>query len=123
MSTEEKKIKKIFIIDNDKKYINLLSIILNKNNNHIIRGYDNGYEAINEFTLYRPDLIILDNDMPKINGIELLKKFSNILYESTVLVVSGNEESQKTFKDLGVHYFIPKPLHINTFLNTINNLS
>lgn len=113
-------LKKIFIIDDDKHYIKLLSEILEQNHPYKIRAYDNGYMAIEEFNQYKPDIIILDHDMPRITGLELLKQNHNLL-ETNLIVISGNDNIQKEFQSLGVNYFLSKPLEINKFLATINH--
>ena len=112
--------KKIFIIDDDKHYIKLLSKILEKNHLYNIRGYDNGYIAIEEFNKYKPDIVILDHDMPRITGLELVKRYANSFLNTNLIVISGNTNVQKEFENLGVNYFLSKPLEINKFLETIN---
>lgn len=112
--------KKIFIIDDDKHYIKLLSKILERNHSYNIRGYDNGYMAIEEINEYKPDIIILDHDMPRITGLELVRQYNSLL-NSNLIVISGNINVQKEFENLGVNYFLSKPLEVNKFLETINH--
>jgi DNA-binding NtrC family response regulator len=113
--------KQIFIIDDDNHYIKLLSKILLQNHSYNIRGYDNAYIAIEELNKYKPDIIILDHDMPRITGLELLKKYSESLLNTNLIVISGNTNIQKEFQSLGVNYFLSKPLEVNKFLETINH--
>ena len=62
-----------------------------------------------------PDLIMLDMQMPRLNGIEFLKQIrsSGMFKHIPILLISANEnefEITQSF-DLGINDFIPKPFN------------
>lgn len=64
-----------------------------------------------------PDVILLDLNMPKMNGIEFLKaikadeKFKDI--KVFIMTTSGEEADRKTAESLGISGYLIKPLNFN----------
>ena len=62
-----------------------------------------------------PDLIILDMQMPRLNGIGFLRQLrtSGMFHQIPVLLVSGNNDANENAElfDLGIVDFIPKPFN------------
>ena len=73
-----------------------------------------------------PNLILLDLNMPKMNGIEfltVLKKNASLKYIPIVVMSSSNNESDvKKCYELGVAGYIIKPLHYQEYANRIVSL-
>jgi len=76
--------------------------------------------------LQRPKLILLDIQMPKLNGIEVLKKIKE--YDRTrltpvVILTSSLEDPDiKICYELGVNSYIVKPVNFEKFADAIRNL-
>jgi two-component system response regulator len=75
---------------------------------------------------YLPKVILLDIQMPKVNGIEVLEKLKADPRTSTIPVViltSSNEspDIKKCYK-LGANSYIVKPVNFNEFTQVIRNL-
>ena len=75
---------------------------------------------------YLPKVILLDIQMPKVNGIEVLEKLKADPRTSAILVViltSSNEspDIKKCYK-LGANSYIVKPVNFNEFAQVIRNL-
>ena len=67
----------------------------------------NGREALDMFKSAKPDLMILDLHMPKMDGIEVLKAL--ILDTTTkVLVLTGDERKIPEARSLGAHDYMIK---------------
>lgn len=64
--------KKILIIDNDKDMVEDLNIFLT-NKKFIVKKLENGKNIMKDFLEFNPDLILLEINIPKINGIKLLQ--------------------------------------------------
>ncbi|MBC5838267.1 response regulator [Flavobacterium sp. F-392] len=89
----------------------------------------NGVEALallNDPDVPMPKIIILDINMPKMNGIEFLRlvrqndKFKNI---SVFVMTTSNEDSDKiNAYDLNVAGYILKPLSFEKFLSSVSTL-
>jgi CheY-like chemotaxis protein len=73
-----------------------------------------------------PDLIILDMNMPKINGKEFLKKIRNIPEFKIIPVImfSTSEQKQDILDSyqLGVNSYITKPVDIKSFYEVFTRL-
>lgn len=73
-----------------------------------------------------PKLIILDLNMPKINGMDVLEKIRTDKRTKRIPVVvftSSKEDSDvKKCYDLGVNSYIVKPVEFNEFTETISSL-
>jgi len=67
---------KILIVDDDPLYIRIYQLKL-KADGHIIETSLNGQEALAKIASFKPDLILLDIMMPKMNGFELLAKLKS----------------------------------------------
>lgn len=63
-----------------------------------------------------PELILLDNNMPEMNGIEFMESFNEINFNTNdkvkivVLTASENPKDKEKLKSLGVKAYINKPL-------------
>ncbi|KKS96304.1 hypothetical protein A3B05_01360 [Candidatus Giovannonibacteria bacterium RIFCSPLOWO2_01_FULL_43_160] len=104
--------KKILIIDDDRDFSRLLIGLLSKKYK-IFAAYD-GEEGLLKTNEIKPDLIILDLKMPKMNGIEFLKKIQtgNQTGELPIpiLIVSNLDDTEKISEGiaLGVRGYIIK---------------
>lgn len=71
----------------------------------------NGAEALDQISNANPDLVLLDIKMPKIHGIEVLKKMKQSKSKLPVIIITGyqsTEIAQEALKE-GATNYIPKP--------------
>lgn len=83
-----------------------------------------GEEALSAIGQKRPDLILLDVEMPKMNGYtfvgELAKK--NLNPKIPVIVLTAHEELGPIFKRHGVRGYLIKPLNIDVVVAKITEI-
>ena len=85
----------------------------------------NGEEAFEKYRLYKPDIVISDIRMPKMNGIELTKKIKEINPKQIILFTTAHTESNYTLEalDMQVDGYITKPVDKNRLLNKLETLA
>jgi len=73
-----------------------------------------------------PDLVLLDLNLPRMHGKELLAAIRNSDHLKSVPVVIMTSESEEfqaeDFKDQGVNSFMVKPVNVEKFLNVVDEL-
>ena len=67
----------------------------------------NGREALDMFETAKPDLMILDLNMPEMDGIEVLKALM-MDTKTKILVLTGNERKIHQARSLGAHDYMIK---------------
>lgn len=117
--------KKILLIDDDYLDVESVKRVLKKLNvPHELFVAHNGVDGLAMLTgnspdtvKIIPDIIILDINMPKMNGIELLgiiKSYYSLNSIKTFILTTSSEDYDKiASENLGVHGYILKPLTFN----------
>ena len=81
----------------------------------------NGKEALDIIRAEKPNVIISDYLMPKLNGIELLKFLNDLNIQTPVIWLSGNADPE-TFREawrMGVYDFFKKPFKVDEVVNLV----
>lgn len=78
----------------------------------------NGLDALEIIPRIKPDIITLDIEMPKLNGIETLKEIKKV-YDIPVIMLSSHSGTDTTIEalELGAFDFIEKPVDLNSNLS------
>lgn len=76
----------------------------------VVSEASNGVECLNKLNIYHPDVLLLDINMPELNGIEVLKKMKADNSEIKVLILTVHNEMDYLMKavDIGVDGYILK---------------
>ena len=114
---------KILLVDDEKENIKIVTKILRKNNYDVVTA-SNGEEALILAEKEKPDLILLDINMPKLNGIQVAKilKKNEQLKNIPIIFLSGNDTASdivKGFEAGGVDYVL-KPFKIRELIARIS---
>lgn len=112
---------KILIVDD----MPLIRDILSKGlKEYTICFAGNGEEAWAQLEKENPKIVLLDINMPKMDGIDFLKKLKDSNKGVHVLIVSahGTNEMYDKVKDLGAEGFIVKPFRISEIRDKIENI-
>jgi len=129
-------IKNILLVEDDSKDVELTLAALEENHlaNRIV-VLENGEEALDY--LYErgkfekrsggnPIVVLLDNKMPKVNGLEVLKtiKADENLKLIPVVVLTSSRETPDlvAFYKHGVNAYVVKPVDFGEFMNVIKHL-
>ncbi|MCH5268037.1 MAG: chemotaxis-specific protein-glutamate methyltransferase CheB, partial [Lachnospiraceae bacterium] len=110
--------KNIFIVDDSALMRRVLSDIINADEElHAERMASDGVEALAILDSgFKPDVIVLDINMPRMNGIEFLRVLHERGQKETVLIVStlAKEGGKETIEalELGAFDFVTKPTNI-----------
>ncbi len=87
-------------------------IIMNNKSVEVIGIATNGREELEMILNLKPDLVITDNKMPEMNGIEVIEKINNLEIDSKpdfILVTSDNNYELKIkCKELNVYSILNK---------------
>lgn len=117
---------KIIIVEDEALYLQLLIFSIKELfNDIVIYISENGNDAYSLITEHKPDLIITDWDMPKLNGIGLTKKIrenAEIAYIPIVMCTAKQtpENLQQAFSS-GVSDYITKPFNKIEFFARIKS--
>ncbi len=107
------------VVDDDTDLIQVYKEILE------LHEYDvptavNGEEGVEKFKQTNPSLVIMDGDMPVLDGYEAFKQIKEIDKNANVIIVTGVSEfelkSLEAIK-LGLIKVISKPLQVDELLN------
>jgi len=106
--------KKILIADDEKNMRWILEKTL-KNEGFIVILAENGEEAFNLFLDEEPDMVILDYKMPKVDGMEVLRRLKTINDKIPIIMITahGSTDAAVEAMKLGAVDFIAKPFNID----------
>lgn len=115
---------KILVVDDDDEIREYLRYELEDTYKIILSS--NGEEALKEVYSNTPDLIISDVVMPKMDGLDFLKKIrtnSNFSHIPVILLTSKIEQEDRiSGLEIGADAYLAKPFNIDELLVQINNL-
>ncbi|SHI16078.1 response regulator transcription factor [Sporanaerobacter acetigenes] len=84
----------IIIVDDDPLVVESLKIIINANGIDILDvGYD-GLQAVELYTKHKPDLILMDIRMEKLNGIEAAKEILKVDNNAKILLITTFQDDE-----------------------------
>lgn len=116
--------KNIIIAEDSSVIQNLTKKIL-EIQNFKITSVKNGKEVLNAMEEQDYDLILMDINMPKMDGMECAKVIRNmtdpIKSSIPILAITGNAKnySIQDFKEVGINEYIPKPLNFDLLVNKV----
>lgn len=87
----------------------------------------NGLDVIELVATSPPDVIILDNIMPHLDGIGVLERLEEMQMERKpkviMLTAFGQEQITQRVVELGADYYVLKPFNLDVLVNRIRQLS
>ena len=117
---------KIYIVDDHKLFREGLKLLLSTQNfvQHIYEA-SNGREFIENMSLVDCDVVLMDIEMPEMNGIEATERALKIKPDLKVIVLSmyGDEQYYYKMVDAGVKGFVLKSSGIERVISAINTVA
>jgi DNA-binding response OmpR family regulator len=108
--------RKILIVDDEDMTRELLRRVIDrlKLNNIAILTAEDGEEALKVITDERPDLILLDVLLPKMNGYDVCQQTRHIKnYDPHIIILTarGNSSDRQRAEAIGANGFMTKPFN------------
>ncbi len=115
--------KTILIVDDDVDIIRIVSAMLAGHGWRVLTATE-GPEALRIVRAERPDLVLLDIMMPRMNGIEVLKEARRIAPGIRIIMITafGDVGSYLESMDLGACEYVNKPFETEELLAMIRRV-
>lgn len=110
MSIENSNQIKTLIVDNEEKICSILAAILQAENYETAIA-NNGVDALKLCPVFKPHIAIVDLQMPKMNGIETIKRIKSILPSTVSIMLTAHGTIQSAVQAIkqGAFDYITKP--------------
>ena len=112
----------ILIADSNQDFCSLLTDLISAEKDmEVVAAADNGLDALALITELKPDLVLLDLVLTKLDGLEVLRRLPETGAKPHVIILSGfvNNKVVADCSNMGVDYFMPKPCDTPVLLSRI----
>jgi len=124
--------EKILVVDDDPDILDVLTMILESQGYHVVTA-QNGVEGLAKVEAEKPELMILDLLMPKMDGFDVYKKLQEPKWAKyrdmpILILTSVREEASRrryeleTGRELEVDDYVEKPFSPDTLLGRVEKL-
>jgi PAS domain S-box-containing protein len=117
--------RKVLVVDDNKDAAMSLAMMLKLMGNEAKTAHD-GLEALDVAAMFRPDLILLDIGMPRLNGHETARRIREQPWSKGVLLVAltgwGQEEDRRRSDEAGFDSHMVKPVEPAALAKLLANL-
>lgn len=124
--TDKRELNKILYVDDDLDILKIARLSLEKKGGFTVRTCDSGKKALEEVTVFQPDLIILDVVMPDMDGSRTmgeLQKMPGVAHIPVFFMTSRLHPDELEFYDrLGISGVLSKPFHPLDLSNRVMDL-
>ncbi len=110
--------KTILLVEDDRDLIGIYKEILELHDFDVHTAL-NGVEGVEKFQQIKPSLVIMDGDMPVLDGYEAFKQIMKIDNNAKVVIVTGFSEFEiksQEAAELGIIKIISKPIGVDELL-------
>jgi len=118
----ELKRKKILIVDDEVDLVEVNESLLTANGYEVITAYD-GLEGLKIAREEKPDLIILDLNMPKLDGYQVCRliKFDTTLNNIPIIMLTARDKNidKAQGEEVKVDLYLTKPYEIEELLQSV----
>ena len=116
----EKETKKVLVVDDEQAIIDVLVYNLQKEGYETLEATD-GVTAVNIALEQKPDLMLLDIMLPKMDGLTVCKRVKNYLNIPILMLTAKDAEIDKIVGlELGADDYITKPFRVRELISRIN---
>ncbi|WP_276929969.1 sporulation transcription factor Spo0A [Herbinix luporum] len=118
----------VAIVDDNERMVNLLEDILKEDADiEVVGKSENGIDALDMIKEKKPDVVLLDLIMPKLDGLGVMEKVrrdSEFKKNPSFIVITaiGQEGVTESAFELGANYYIMKPFDSNVVLSRIKQI-
>ncbi len=115
----------VLVVDDEPHACEMMRTVLSRKG-YRVETASSGQEAIDKASLYRFDIIILDMDLPVINGLEVFLSIKDIRPDAIVILVTGHyeqmEDKIREAVEKGVYSYLQKPFNPEILLRIMDDI-
>jgi DNA-binding NtrC family response regulator len=114
----------ILIVDDEKMVLKVVENVLLKDNYEIITA-QSGREGLEKLEQHRVDMVISDQKMPEMDGVDFLARVKLIYPETVTVLLTAYAEIEtaiKAINEAGINKFIQKPFSVDDFRIAIRSI-
>ena len=117
--------RRILVVDDNRISADSLAKLLQLTGNKTQSAYD-GLEAVAAAATFRPDVILLDIGLPKLNGYEAARKIREQPWGKNIVMVAltgwGQDEDRQKSKEAGFNGHMVKPVELTALMKLLAEL-
>ncbi len=117
---------KILVVDDEESNARLLEYLLLRNGYRSVRWTTDPREVVQIYQEFSPDLVLLDLEMPHMDGVEVMKKLQEFERETypSIVVITANNNDEAKIRSLatGALDFLAKPFNGVEVVARIKNI-
>lgn len=117
---------RILVVDDNRDAADSLAMILQLKGHEIQTAYD-GVEAVQAAATFRPDVVLLDIGMPRMNGYEAAQHIQEQSWGKKIVLVAltgwGQEEDKRRAIEAGLHFHLTKPVELGALDRLLEGLT
>lgn len=115
---------RLLVVEDEEKLCNTIAKSLHNAGYEVDTCYD-GQEALEQIQIEFYDLIVLDLNLPVVDGMEILRELRKTDSETKVLILSARSQISDKVEglDAGANDFLEKPFHLQELTARIRSLT
>jgi PAS domain S-box-containing protein len=117
--------RRILVVDDNQDSAESLAILLKITGHETQLAYD-GLEAVQAAEKFRPDIVLLDIGLPRLNGLEACRRIREQEWADRTILVAltgwGQEDDRQRSKEAGFDHHLVKPVDFVALLNLLASL-
>ena len=121
--SQSPQVRRILIVDDNKDSADSLAMLLEITGNQTYQAHD-GVEAIEAIEKYRPEVVLLDIGLPKLNGHEVCRRVRERSWGKEIVIIAltgwGQEEDRRKSENAGFDGHLVKPVDYDKLLKLLS---
>jgi len=110
------------IVDDEQSILDLFDMTQEIYNYRVVATAKDGEEAVLKYPriIPRPDIVLMDQYMPKMSGIECMRKILQINPKANIVFLSVDDSVKEEALKLGAIDFVKKPFHMKELIHQLS---
>jgi CheY-like chemotaxis protein len=117
--------RRILVVDDNKDSADSLALLLRFSGSEVEAAHD-GLEAIAKAEAFRPDVVLMDIGMPKLNGYDAARRIRQQPWGRSMVLIAqtgwGQGEDRRLAEEAGFNAHIVKPVEPATLIRMLSEL-
>jgi two-component system chemotaxis response regulator CheY len=115
----------VLLVDDDKNLQEVYLTLFPLGGVEVVSQAFDGVQAVEKYEALKekPDVVLMDQRMPRLDGIGATKRLKELDPDVRVIFLSADDASKQKALEVGASIFLSKPVQIEFLFNTIKELA